>query len=441
MPSLHPVPCCSINSGRLADCWYPLIFSPMHFVLLNQFYPPDVLPTGVVLEAVAEALVSRGHQVTVVCGQSVAGSSGLAVGSRREDAGYGQKAGDKSSIDSRHSSVNSEHGGHVEVVRLWAPGWGKRKSAVGKILSYAAYYGGVAAWLLRRRVRADVVVALTSPPYLSLLARAGAWWHGGHHAHWIMDLYPDVMVAHGMLNERSLGHGVLGALARWGMGGPRCREVITLGPDMAERLNPWLPANQPAAWVPLWGTAGDPPAPQEVTALRQQRGWSPETTVFLYSGNMGLGHRFTEVLEAMPQLAAAHPDQSIHLAYFGGGKRHSEIAAALSALVPSPSSSLPSGLRSQPSGFPHLPPPTVDRQPPTQAPLPSALPHSPQPSGLRLQISGLRAPRRWAGADGLAEEWDLIGCDPAEAYPGPRCAMDVGTASAAGRASGARSTA
>ena len=324
----------------------------MHFVLLNQFYPPDVLPTGVVLEAVAEALVSKGHQVTVVCGQSVAGSSGLAVGSRREDAGYGQKAGDKSSIDSRHSSVNSKPGGHVQVVRLWAPGWGKRKSAVGKILSYAAYYGGVAAWLLRRRVRADVVVALTSPPYLSLLARAGAWWHGGHHAHWIMDLYPDVMVAHGMLNERSLGHGVLGALARWGMGGPRCREVITLGPDMAERLNPWLPANQPAVWVPLWGTAGDPPAPQEVTALRQQRGWSPETTVFLYSGNMGLGHRFTEVLEAMPQLAAAHPDQSIHLAYFGGGKRHSEIAAAL---VPSPSSSLPSGLRSQVSALPHPP--------------------------------------------------------------------------------------
>ncbi len=28
----------------------------MNFVLLNQFYPPDVLPTGVVLEAVAEAL-------------------------------------------------------------------------------------------------------------------------------------------------------------------------------------------------------------------------------------------------------------------------------------------------------------------------------------------------------------------------------------------------
>jgi len=42
----------------------------MNFVFLNQFYPPEVLPTGVVLEAVAEALVSNGHHVTVLCGKS-----------------------------------------------------------------------------------------------------------------------------------------------------------------------------------------------------------------------------------------------------------------------------------------------------------------------------------------------------------------------------------
>ncbi|MES2467241.1 MAG: glycosyltransferase family 4 protein [Verrucomicrobiota bacterium] len=298
----------------------------MHFVLLNQFYPPDLLPTGVMLEAVAEALVARGHEVTVVSGQ---------IPVVRTEGGCGQKAGDKPSVVSRQSSVNLRQasGSRPRVVRLWAPGWGKRKTALSKVLSYGAYYFGVASWLLRRRSRVDVIVALSSPPYLSLLARMGAWWQGGHHAHWVMDLYPDVMVAHGMLRERSLGHRLLGALARWGMGGPRCRGVITLGPDMAERLNAWLPAGRPSVWVPLWGTAGDPPAPHDVTALRQQRGWSPETTVFLYSGNMGLGHRFTEVLEAMPLLVAAPPDRSIHLAYFGGGKRQNEIQTALSSLL------------------------------------------------------------------------------------------------------------
>ena len=30
----------------------------MHVVLLNQYYPPDVAPTGVMLEAVAEAGLS-----------------------------------------------------------------------------------------------------------------------------------------------------------------------------------------------------------------------------------------------------------------------------------------------------------------------------------------------------------------------------------------------
>ena len=223
----------------------------------------------------------------------------------------------------------------VRVVRLWAPGWGRRKSAVGKVLAYASYYAGVGCWLLRRRHRADVIVALTSPPYLSLLARAAAWWQGGRHAHWVMDLYPDVMVAHGMLREGGWPDRLLGALARWGMGGKRGGPVLTLGPDMAERLAPYLPEGRAADWVPLWGTAEGVAGDPAVAALRQQRGWAADETVFLYSGNMGLGHRFTEVLAAMPLLVAAQPDQSIHLAYFGGGKRQNEIQTALSSLLSS----------------------------------------------------------------------------------------------------------
>ena len=76
----------------------------MHFVLLNQFYPPEVLPTGVMLEAVAEALVARGHEVTVVCGD-FAGRQSPVVGPERQDG--------------------------VRVVRLWAPGWGRRRGGRG----------------------------------------------------------------------------------------------------------------------------------------------------------------------------------------------------------------------------------------------------------------------------------------------------------------------
>jgi colanic acid biosynthesis glycosyl transferase WcaI len=332
----------------------------MHFVFLNQFYPPDVLPTGVVLEAVAAELVAQGHEVTVVSGRSSRqeGSGahapprflpGTAPEAVREHLEKGQTAGGLAPFGTAFGwglapeapggglestlENGTDAGSEVRVVRLRALGWGRKKSALGKLLAYASYYAGVGWWLLaaRWRHRADVIVALTTPPYLSLLARMGAGWHGGRHAHWVMDLYPDVMVAHGMLREGGLGDKILAGLARWGMGGRRAGPVLTLGPDMADRLDRYLEDGRKAAWVPLWGTAQGGADDREVAVLRQHRGWEPDTVVFLYSGNMGLGHRFTEVIAALPRLGSGHPERSIHLAFYGGGKRHGEIKAALAA--------------------------------------------------------------------------------------------------------------
>ena len=39
----------------------------VHLLLINQYYPPDEAPTGLMLESVAEELVAMGHEVTVLC--------------------------------------------------------------------------------------------------------------------------------------------------------------------------------------------------------------------------------------------------------------------------------------------------------------------------------------------------------------------------------------
>ena len=53
------------------------------------------------------------------------------------------------------------------------------------------------------------------------------------------------------------------------------------------------------------------------------RAWADKDVVFLYSGNMGLGHRFTEFLTAARQLGPAGP----RWVFSGGGKRRSEVTA------------------------------------------------------------------------------------------------------------------
>ncbi len=416
----------------------------MHLVFLNQYYPPDAAPTGVMLQAVAEECARQGHQVTVICAdggyaeggklktetlkaetgglrsggdvehrtsdiehrreESCSGASATVAGRSSDlqnqqstihnhqssigDQGSGmrdqEQATAQSSSASSHSTINPQPSTSPlpAILRLPATRFG-RGTFVGKLMDYASYYVGVAWRLGTMDPPPDRIVALTTPPYLSVLARAVSKLRGADHAHWVMDLYPDVMVAHGMLAEGGWKYRVLAGLARWGFSGPRCAAVLTLGPDMAERCGGIIRTQSPESrvqteveihsassvgsshaagdkcdghrraapthpiqnskfkiqncsplisWVPLWGTRADighrisnieHRNEEEIhaagrsehglrrdaaaTGIRAQRGWADDELIVMYSGNMGLGHRFGEILE----LAGARVSSSV----------------------------------------------------------------------------------------------------------------------------------
>jgi hypothetical protein len=219
-----------------------------------------------------------------------------------------------------------------------------------------SFYLGVAWRLAWIHPRPDRVVALTTPPYLSVLARLVTKLRGAYHAHWVMDLYPDVMVAHGMLSPGKMAHRALAALARWGMGGRRCAAVITLGPDMARRIRHLLGTcrDDLISWIPLWGGTACPQVEPGLAledparVLRRQRGWQDDELVVMYSGNMGLGHRFDEIFKVIRDgCGEANPEnpsrgtnawrrkssagKPVRFAFFGGGKRRGEIEEFMTA--------------------------------------------------------------------------------------------------------------
>ena len=310
------------------------------------------------LEGLVEELARDGHEVTVLCA-----SGGYA----------GKERGIHSALPSSHqpSTLNLQH--LPSIIRLRTSRFG-RGTFIGKLLDYASYYVGVAWKLLTLHPAPDRIVALTTPPLLSVLARLLSKIRGADHAHWVMDLYPDVMAAHGMLGKNNVMYRVLAGLSRWGFGGRRCAAVLTLGPDMAERVKkvishqrseitkeeegnediaapyysqPFIPAKPRGdagstlnsqfslvQWVPLWGTAGerekltteelkaemDSPStinsPPTTSSLRHQRGWGDGELIVMYSGNMGLGHRFGEIL------AAAHLADLKHRSDEGADSMH-----------------------------------------------------------------------------------------------------------------------
>lgn len=273
----------------------------MKLLLVNQYYPPDTAPTGQYLHQLARVLVERGHEVTVIC-------------SRRAYNG--------NSVYAAEETVDG-----VRVRRIFASGFG-RKSGFGKILDYATFYLSLLSALFSPRSRADAILALTTPPHLGLLVKIAAGLKRAVRAHWVMDIYPDVLAAHGNLAASSLPYRLLAALTRFELRGSPL--VFCLGDDMAARLNHHLrlpPDDRTVVEsLPLWSDASLAPWDQaEPPSFRKENGWTERDLVLMYSGNMGRGHRFGEFIEAA---RATKNDRSTHWIFAGGGARKAEVEAA-----------------------------------------------------------------------------------------------------------------
>ena len=261
----------------------------MRIVLLNQFYPPDRSPTARYLRDLAEALVVQGAEVEVLASRA-----------------YYRKGPEEDGVT-----------GWVKVRRFWTP---TGRGPLAKAVAYAVYYIQ-AATRLALGPRADLVLGLSSPPYLGLLARA----FGKRHAHWVMDAYPQVLFASGALSSTSLLGSTLRQLARVQYRGAAA--VFALGPDMARRLAPELDGR--ADIRPLWLPSDMPPLPKRSAVALARRAWgaAPGRRVLLYAGNLGRGHRYSEFVTAMRTQKANGP----LWVFMGDGPGFPELAQILAA--------------------------------------------------------------------------------------------------------------
>lgn len=266
----------------------------MRIALLNQFYPPDVAPTGQALQDLARALAARGHEVTVVCSRG----------------SYGGQA-----------APGPEQPADGVVVHRLGRASPARTGMAGKVTDYAAFAARLAL-ASRDLHRPDVIVALATPPYLGWLASLVPGWRGVARVEWVMDVYPEVLAAHGLLRRGGLPYRALERLARRQYHGAAA--VIALGPFMARALETRVGDPRRLTWVPLWGEPPTAPAPPEAAAaVRRSRGWTERDMILLYSGNMGRAHRLSEFLEAAGRLGPGGP----RWAFLGGGFRRAEVEA------------------------------------------------------------------------------------------------------------------
>ena len=206
----------------------------MRVLFLNQYFPPDPAPTGVLLRELADELERAGHTVDFVAA--------------RQDYRAGQ-------------------------------GRGGRMLREAKALARMLWDG-------MRRPRAEVVVSASSPPCLLVVATLVAAWHRARSVHWIMDLYPEIAVALSEIREGALSKVIAGAM---GWCYRRAARVIALDADMAERVRRY---GVEAAVVRPWVFASV--LKQLDAAVAEPTGeWT-----WIYSGNLGRAHEWETLLQA-----------------------------------------------------------------------------------------------------------------------------------------------
>ncbi|HEV7868169.1 MAG TPA: glycosyltransferase family 4 protein [Chthoniobacteraceae bacterium] len=210
----------------------------MRFLFLNQYFPPDPAPTGVLLRELGDELQRLGHQVEYVAArQSYRAGQGKRGRARRELA------------------------------------------ALGRMLIAG----------LRAR-RADVVISASSPPCLLVVAMLVALRHRALSVHWIMDLYPEIAVALGELRPGTLAAAIRRLMA-WCY--RKCEHVVVLDEDMADRVR--VHGVEPTVIRPWVFASVLPQIP--TTPMVPAVPWT-----WLYSGNLGRAHEWETLLEAQALL-------------------------------------------------------------------------------------------------------------------------------------------
>ena len=268
----------------------------MRLTLVKQFYAPDISPTAQLAASLAEHRAERGDHVTIITGR----------------AGY---------LEGLAPTGVVRTGPELRIRRVWTPPLGK-SSRLRRVLGYVSFFLGAIPRVLLLR-RQDVIVAMTTPPFVVLTAVL----HGLLHRRtrvvlWSMDCYPDAAERFGEIPVGGRAARVLRRLNRWlfrhidvvvGLDGAmvellRSQYASSAGQPHFEVIPNWERADHlpPSAFDVAW------PGYEEIPVLGR--------TVVLYLGNTGVGHGFGTVLDA----AARLEDEALFL-FVGGGHRWNDL--------------------------------------------------------------------------------------------------------------------
>jgi len=268
----------------------------MILYLVNRYFWPDESATSLLLTDLAEDLQTAGHEVQVFTSRQL----------------YNRPQAQLP----RHQIWQG-----IQIHRLQTSRFGRRHFC-GRLFDIITFHLAL-RYANNITVNPDAWFVMTDPPLvvntvLQLRRRLG-----GRVIHHVDDVYPDLAMALESLPQRGWVSSLLG---RWAQAGLRnCNQVLALGECMSGVLkNKGVTADR-LAITPPWADGSRLfPLDHGENRFRQEIGIPGDHLVVMYSGNMGLGHRFETILAAARSL---EPNDKIHFVFIGEGVRQPQIDA------------------------------------------------------------------------------------------------------------------
>lgn len=276
----------------------------MHLLLLSLNYYPDQLGNAPILVGLAEGLVRRGHQVSVVCAFP---------------------HHERGEVDERYQgqlSAREERNG-VKIYRAYIKvGGGGLK---GKLLNYGSFTAS-SLWAALRYVRDVDVIFTPSPPLtLGLVDLALRKRYRAPFIYNVQDLFPKVAIELGALTNPLM----ISAFERLE------RLILTQADGLAvicegfKRHAVALGVEPTRVSVIPNFTDTSLIQPQVQSVYRAKWGIQEDELVLLFSGRMGYSQALDELVEAWGLLSERHEALKLRLVMVGDGQARAEVEEAL----------------------------------------------------------------------------------------------------------------
>ncbi len=267
----------------------------MRIILLNQAFYPDHAATAQHAHDLAKYLVAQGHEVAVVASRSIYGSKGAALPKRETVDG-------------------------IEVHRVGKSIFGKA-SIIARLIDFALFYMLALSKVVTIK-KPDVIVPFSTPPFIALVGWMLKAEKRCKSVYWVMDLYPDVPIAFGLMKANGLGAHLLERVHMFCFN--HSDRSVVLGRCMRDRLIEKGVPPEKISLIPPWADIDElEPLPRDENPLR--KAWGLENKlVVMYSGNLGLAHDIDTLRGAMEQLKTR---DDIRFVFVGGGKLMTQLQA------------------------------------------------------------------------------------------------------------------